>query len=208
MKKVVFFDRDGTLIFDRIYLNDPEDIEYLPGVFEAMRVLRDQGFSFIVVTNQSGVPRGLVDIKNLDQIHKNMVSKYMMVAIGGLVRNTQYFEKSARDCYRNINNYLANKYPNHSEPVQFEYDINDYTYLVGTYKVIWDSTNRYSNSFTMEGDSTVISVQNGKLFLGSQLNSYELIRKAYIQAGSIRRYKYPDLPSWIDEFQRPSSITC
>ncbi len=72
MKKVVFFDRDGTLIVDKIYLNDPEQIEYLPGVFQGLRLLRDQGFEFIVVTNQSGVPRGLVDVKNLHQIHKNI----------------------------------------------------------------------------------------------------------------------------------------
>ncbi len=72
MKKVVFFDRDGTLIVDKIYLNDPDQIQYLPGVFEGLRLLRDQGFEFIVVTNQSGVPRGLVDVKNLDQIHRNI----------------------------------------------------------------------------------------------------------------------------------------
>ena len=72
MKKAVFFDRDGTLIIDKIYLNDPDAIEYLPGVFEGMKLLRDAGFEFVVVTNQSGVPRGLVQIENLDQIHKNI----------------------------------------------------------------------------------------------------------------------------------------
>jgi hypothetical protein len=140
-------------------------------------------------------PHDYLEYLAYDQIHKNMVSKYMMVAIGGLVLNTQYFEKSARDCYRNINNYLANKYPNHSEPVQFEYDINDYTYLVGTYKVIWDSTNRYSNSFTMEGDSTVISVQNGKLFYtpyysNSSISGGEIIsvNKSYFRTEFYRGY--------------------
>ena len=70
MKKVIFLDRDGTLIKDRIYLNDPSQIEYLPGVFEGLIQLRDQGFEFVVVTNQSGVPRGLVELKNLWNIHK------------------------------------------------------------------------------------------------------------------------------------------
>ncbi|MCB0377010.1 MAG: HAD family hydrolase [Bdellovibrionales bacterium] len=76
MKKVVFLDRDGTLIIDKIYLNDPEDIVYLPGVFEGMQSLRDQGFEFIVVTNQSGIPRGLVQEENLLQIHKNMSKEF------------------------------------------------------------------------------------------------------------------------------------
>lgn len=70
MRKAVIFDRDGTLIVDRIYLNDPQQIEYLPGVFEALRLLRDEGYVFAVATNQSGVPRGLVDVRNLDEIHR------------------------------------------------------------------------------------------------------------------------------------------
>ena len=72
MKKAIFFDRDGTLIIDKIYLNDPEQVEYLPGVFKGLKDLRDLGFEFVIVTNQSGVPRGLVDVKNLEQIHTNM----------------------------------------------------------------------------------------------------------------------------------------
>lgn len=71
-RKAVFLDRDGTLIVDRIYLNDPEKIEYLPGVFTALRTLRDHGFSFAVATNQSGVARGLVQIENLFEIHRRI----------------------------------------------------------------------------------------------------------------------------------------
>jgi len=71
-KKAVFLDRDGTLIIDKVYLNDPGQIEYLPGVFEALRALRDAGFVFFVATNQSGVPRGLVQIENLLEIHRRI----------------------------------------------------------------------------------------------------------------------------------------
>lgn len=70
MRKAILLDRDGTLIIDRIYLNDPGQIEYLPGVFDALRMLRDSGYVFAVATNQSGVPRGLVDVRNLDEIHR------------------------------------------------------------------------------------------------------------------------------------------
>ena len=72
MRKVVFLDRDGTLIVDKIYLNDPDAIEYLPGVFEGLRKLRDCGYEFIVATNQSGVPRGLVTLENLNEIHNRI----------------------------------------------------------------------------------------------------------------------------------------
>lgn len=76
MRKAILLDRDGTLIVDRIYLNDPDQIEYLPGVFEALRILRDLGYVFAVVTNQSGVPRGLVDVKNLDEIHRRIQAEF------------------------------------------------------------------------------------------------------------------------------------
>lgn len=72
----VILDRDGTLIVDHIYLNDPEKIEYLPGVFEGLRLLRDHGFKLIVATNQSGVPRGLVDVRTLDEIHRRIRAKF------------------------------------------------------------------------------------------------------------------------------------
>lgn len=75
-KPAILLDRDGTLIVDLIYLNDPEKIEYLPGVFEALRLLRDKGFSFCVATNQSGVPRALVDVRNLDEIHRRIQAKF------------------------------------------------------------------------------------------------------------------------------------
>lgn len=72
MNKCIFLDRDGTLIVDKIYLNDPEQIEYLPGVFEALRLLRDDGYMFAVCTNQSGIPRGKVTIPNLLEIHRRI----------------------------------------------------------------------------------------------------------------------------------------
>ena len=72
MHKAIFFDRDGTLIIDKVYLNDPEQVEYLPGVFTALRNLKNAGYIFIVVTNQSGVARGIVDLKNIEFIHEKL----------------------------------------------------------------------------------------------------------------------------------------
>lgn len=72
LKKAIFFDRDGTLIVDKLYLNNPNEIEYLPKIFWALRALRDAGYVFFVVTNQSGVPRGLVTLNNLNEIHRRI----------------------------------------------------------------------------------------------------------------------------------------
>lgn len=94
MKKAVILDRDGTLIVDRIYLNDPELIEYLPGVFEGLRMMRDLGYIFLVATNQSGIPRGLVSIENLQEIHRRIKADFSQngVEIAGF-----YFAPYATD---------------------------------------------------------------------------------------------------------------
>ena len=76
LKKTVFLDRDGTLIIDTVYLHDPDQIEYLPGVFDALRLLRDHGYQFIVVTNQSGIARRLVEMENLDETHRRMQAEF------------------------------------------------------------------------------------------------------------------------------------
>jgi D-glycero-D-manno-heptose 1,7-bisphosphate phosphatase len=72
MRKAIILDRDGTFIIDKIYLNDAREIEYLPGCFEGLRRMRDLGFVFAVATNQSGIARGLVDIRNLYAIHERI----------------------------------------------------------------------------------------------------------------------------------------
>ena len=68
-QKALLLDRDGTLIIDKNYLNDPKDIEYFPELFENFKKLKQAGFLFIVVTNQSGIPRGLVTEEQMQSIH-------------------------------------------------------------------------------------------------------------------------------------------
>lgn len=58
MRKAVFLDRDGTLIVDRGYISDPEQVELLEGVHQALLRLQKAGFLLFIVTNQSGIGRG------------------------------------------------------------------------------------------------------------------------------------------------------
>src|SRR5688500_13087612 len=76
LKKAVLLDRDGTLIVDMVYLNDPERSEYLPGVFEAMRLLRDAGCVICVATNRSGVARGIVDVRKLEVVRRRVRDQF------------------------------------------------------------------------------------------------------------------------------------
>lgn len=81
MNKAVIFDRDGTLIVDKYYLNNPDDVEYLPGVFEHLLRLKEAGYRFVVATNQSGIPRGWVKEENLHAIHKRMTQDFAVYGI-------------------------------------------------------------------------------------------------------------------------------
>ena len=58
--RAVFLDRDGTIIEDSGFVRDPGVVRLLPGAAPAIRSLRDAGFHVIVVTNQSGIARGLL----------------------------------------------------------------------------------------------------------------------------------------------------
>jgi D-glycero-D-manno-heptose 1,7-bisphosphate phosphatase len=59
-RPAAFLDRDGTIIRDANYLRDPNDVELLSGAAAAIRRLNDAGVAVIVVTNQSGIARGLL----------------------------------------------------------------------------------------------------------------------------------------------------
>ncbi|QDV07586.1 D-glycero-beta-D-manno-heptose-1,7-bisphosphate 7-phosphatase [Planctomycetes bacterium Poly30] len=68
-------DRDGTINREVDYLSDPADFEFLPGAIEALRALQAAGFALVVVTNQSGIARGLFDEDTLHRIHGRMTDE-------------------------------------------------------------------------------------------------------------------------------------
>lgn len=73
MRKAVFLDRDGTLIEDRDYLRDPAAVRLLPGVVPALTRLKAQGWALVVVTNQSGVARGLMSAADVAAVNAVLV---------------------------------------------------------------------------------------------------------------------------------------
>ena len=72
-RRAAFLDRDGTLIRDVHFLRDPADVELLPGVPEALSQMLDAGFLLIVITNQSGIARGLLTAEDYRRVHHRLV---------------------------------------------------------------------------------------------------------------------------------------
>lgn len=71
-RHAAFLDRDGTLIEDVHYLNDPDRIVLLSGAADAVRALREAGWAPIVITNQSGIARGLVTPAQFDAVTRRL----------------------------------------------------------------------------------------------------------------------------------------
>ena len=69
---VVLVDRDGTIIEDVPYLSGLSDVRFLPGVIDAIRELNRRKIPVAVVTNQSGVARGLFSESFVRETHEYM----------------------------------------------------------------------------------------------------------------------------------------
>ncbi len=67
---IVILDRDGTIVVDRPYLADPASLEFLPGAAQGLRSLHQQGHRLVVITNQSGIGRGLLTLGQLQAVHE------------------------------------------------------------------------------------------------------------------------------------------
>lgn len=73
LKKVVFLDRDGTINEDSAdYIKSWSEFKFLPRSVDALRDLSAAGYTIIVITNQSAIPRKLISPQELDNIHSKM----------------------------------------------------------------------------------------------------------------------------------------
>jgi rfaE bifunctional protein nucleotidyltransferase chain/domain len=70
----IFLDRDGTIIKDKNYSFDPNTIEFEDGALEGLRSLATK-FELFIITNQSGVGRGLFTLEDVDAFHRVLAEK-------------------------------------------------------------------------------------------------------------------------------------
>jgi D-glycero-D-manno-heptose 1,7-bisphosphate phosphatase len=72
LSRAVFLDRDGTLIEEREYLSDPENVAPFAGAADALLSLQAAGFKLFVVSNQSGVGRGFFTMQQVQRVNDRM----------------------------------------------------------------------------------------------------------------------------------------
>lgn len=76
-KRAVFLDRDGTIIKEKHYLKDYSQIELIEGAVKGLRLLKEMGFKIVIITNQSGIKRGIITEKELEMIHIKLIELLM-----------------------------------------------------------------------------------------------------------------------------------
>lgn len=89
MDRYVLLDRDGVINHDSDdYIKSPEEWRPIEGSLEAIALLNRHGYKIVVITNQSGLQRGLFDQATLDRIHAKM---YRLAADKGGKIDSLYF---------------------------------------------------------------------------------------------------------------------
>lgn len=100
LKKIVFLDRDGVINRDSPnYIKHRSEFEFLPGSLDALKLLKEKGFSVIVITNQSAINRKIIPLSELEAIHALM--KETVQSRGGEIRDIFFCPHSpeeACDC--------------------------------------------------------------------------------------------------------------
>lgn len=80
----LFIDRDGVINEDSYaYIKSPDEWRSIPGSLEAIAYAQRAGFRIIVVSNQSGIARGLLDITTLNAIHRRLIEA--LARLGGRI---------------------------------------------------------------------------------------------------------------------------
>ena len=73
--KCIFLDRDGVINVDKGFISKISDFKIYPGVGRAINFINKKNYLVIVVTNQSGIGRGLIKTKQLQAIHNYLKTK-------------------------------------------------------------------------------------------------------------------------------------
>ncbi len=77
---VIGLDRDGTINEDiGTYVTKPEDFKPIEGSLEAVKIIRDKGYDVVILTNQAGIMKGIMDAVDVDLVHN-----YMLELLGNI----------------------------------------------------------------------------------------------------------------------------
>ena len=72
MEKIAFLDRDGTINVEKNYLFQIKDFQFIKGAQDAIKLLNDNGYKVVIVTNQAGIGRGYYSEEDVNKLHDHI----------------------------------------------------------------------------------------------------------------------------------------
>ena len=93
-QRAVFLDRDGTIIAEKHYLKDPSRVEFLEGACEGLLLLQLMDFKLVIITNQSGIKRGIFTMQELEKVHERLTA---MLGERSIMIHGMYFSPDLPD---------------------------------------------------------------------------------------------------------------
>ncbi len=114
MRKALFLDRDGTLIIDKHYLKNPQEVEVFPGVSDFLKKALACDYLLFLFTNQSGISRGLHTLEDTNACNQRMLELLQLpepgfqeikVAIEGPEEEEGYRKPSPKFIWEMIEKY-------------------------------------------------------------------------------------------------------
>jgi D-glycero-D-manno-heptose 1,7-bisphosphate phosphatase len=74
-RRAVFLDRDGTVIVDQVYPKQARQVSLVAGAADALAKIKESGFALVLISNQSGIGRGLITPKEAEEVHQAVVAR-------------------------------------------------------------------------------------------------------------------------------------
>jgi D-glycero-D-manno-heptose 1,7-bisphosphate phosphatase len=131
-KRAVFLDRDGTINKDVGFPGSFELIDIYPYSFEAVKKINTAGLLAVIVTNQSGVGRGFIDIENLHDIHQKLKEVFALydAYFDGIYYCPHYLSSSLPEYNKNCQ--CRKPFPGMAYQAASDLDIDlEHSYMVG-----------------------------------------------------------------------------
>lgn len=79
--KALFIDRDGTINIEKHYVYRKEDFVFIPGIFDLLKHFTDNGYLIFIITNQSGIARGLYSEDDYNKLTEWMLNEFELKGI-------------------------------------------------------------------------------------------------------------------------------
>ena len=161
----IFLDRDGTLNPDIGYINNLKDFEFYDFTIPALRLMSKNNNQFCIVTNQSGVKRGLISIQNLKTINSFIKKEFK------------------KNCIELIDIYMCFDHPDNASNYRkpgagmFLKAKNDYNLSLSKCLMVGDSSKDMEVGYNLGMETLLVLTGNGKKTLkhlkGTGLITYQ-----------------------------------